>query len=82
MVLALSSQNPEKEKESCLDTFQHDQLDSGDSWPHPGHFPGEADLHHPLPPGHLLRHTSGLLPGHRGEQAEGQGILPVKDENI
>ena len=32
----------------------------------------EADPHYPLPPGHLLRHTPGLLPG---------PVFPVTYEN-
>ena len=38
-------------------------------------------LNVPLPPGHLVRHAPGLLPGHRGKPAEGQGVFTVTDEN-
>ena len=62
-------------EEPCLDAVQHDELAPGDHQPGPGHDRGVQAVHHPLPPGHLLRHPPGLLPGHRGEQEAGGGVL-------
>ena len=69
-------------EEPCLDAVQHDELAPGDHQPGPGHDRGVQAVHHPLPPGHLLRHPPGLLPGHRGEQEAGQGVLQLTYQDL
>ena len=69
-------------EEPCLDAVQHDELAPGDHQPGPGPDRKVQAVPNPLPPGHLLWHPPGLLPGNRGEQEAGQGVLQLTHQDL